>query len=170
MIRKASILGGLATGALVFGLATPAFASGPTNVKSGDIAATVTVQDTISMTGVGNSVPFGSGSPGDTLDVPGAITPVITVLHHGGATLNAEPENGGFKDDSGLDTIDDSAVTVNGKALGHAPVALEVVPTNTTAKSDPEDWSLTIPTDPEPGGSFTQGALTAEFDLTLIAN
>lgn len=153
--------------------ASPAFASGPDPVNSGDINATVTVQDTIAMTGVGNSVPFGSGSPGDTLDVPAAISPVITVLHHGGATLNVVPQNGGFKYAAGTgDVISDTAVTINGTQLANAtPVPLQVIDTGTNAQSFPEDWKLNIPATPEPGTQFDNTTpLFADFELQLVAN
>lgn len=154
-----------------FTLASPAAMAGTQPVNSGNIDSTVTVVDTISMTGVGNSVPFGQGSPGDNLSVPNAITPVITVLHHGGGTLSEIPVNGAFHYSlGGPEVIPETDVSINGTPLKNGnPTPLQVINSGTNAQSFPETWSLAIPTTPE---SAYDGSsqLFADFSLQLVAN
>jgi hypothetical protein len=170
-MRKLVIIASISAIAMI-GASGTAMAS-PPPVNSGNVHSTVTVADTISMTGVGNSVPFGTGSPLDVLDVPAALTPVISVNHHGGATLNEVPQNGGFKYSAGTgDVIPDNAVSIDGIHLADGnPTALKVIASGTSAQQYPEDWKLTIPATPGPGTTYDATTpLFADFALQLIAN
>lgn len=163
-MRKASIIGGLATGALVFGLATPAFAAGT------PVHATVQVETTLTLQGISSTVAFGQVVPGTTSTQAGAENPEVITNDTHGANIIVTPENGGFHSAVGQpDQIPNSAVSITTHGVGQGTVNLGSGPVNVAQaaigdNTYAEDWSINVASTVPAGDP-----LFADYDYSAVA-
>lgn len=167
-IRK--IAAGAALTAAAFGglaaLAGPASAdTGPAQVE-----VTASLASTIQLTGVSPSVAFGPVTPGVAKTLPAAET--YQVFSTGNYTVTATANNDGLHDPTGVVRIYSTAISINGHAFPNGSGATQVTATGGQGtRSFSDDWSVSVPTTPPPGGFGNFGdPLTGTYNYAAIAS
>jgi hypothetical protein len=162
-MRKTTILAGIASLAIVGGMATPAFAD---STPGQPVHSTVTIGTVLTLKGINPTVAFGTVTPGTTATVANAESPEVITNEHN-VFLVVNPENGGYKIGPGQpDQIADSAVQVTtgttSVRLSGGPV--QVASVDIGDNTYPESWSLDVPVNTNAGDN-----LFADFDYSAVA-
>ena len=159
-----AIVGGAA---LALGLAGPALASGPTQ-DGGTVVATVTVGQSITLSGLSTAVNWGTVAAGTSATQTGAENITVSTDDPHGYSLQISPNSGG------LGALDDSAITIVQPAGSYAPGSYTLqngVPTVLGTDNGPtngdnyvQNWTVNVPAD------APTGVQSGNYGLYAFAN